>query len=114
MGTAGCASPARWRCAAARAHTHDVALCDVDGDGRLDALATNAADGDVSVLRGNGFGRFAPLPASAVKMGRHPYDAVLAHDVDGDGRVDLLAPDLLSGVVAISRQDAARQGRLKA
>jgi len=38
-------------------HTHDVALGDVNGDGKLDILTTNEDDGAVSVLLGDGTGQ---------------------------------------------------------
>lgn len=77
-----------------RPHTHDVALADVDGDGHLDLATTNANDGTVSLLRGDGAASFAPFPDSPVKTERHPYDSIVLADFDGDGRPDLLVPNM--------------------
>src|SRR4051812_38100178 len=46
--------------AGTRPHTHDLVAGDVNGDGRLDAVTVNADDNNVSVLLGDGTGRFAP------------------------------------------------------
>ncbi|MEZ5966519.1 MAG: VCBS repeat-containing protein [Planctomycetota bacterium] len=89
-----------------RPHTHAIELADVDGDGKLDVLATNANDGDLSILVGNGFGRFTPFRGSPVPIGRHPYDAVLARDLNGDGRLDLVVPDIRGSTVCVQLQSA--------
>jgi hypothetical protein len=86
-----------------RPHTHEVALADVDGDGRIDLLATNANAGTVAVLLGDGKGGFAA--ARQVPAGRHPYDAIAAADLTGDGRVDLVVPDLKGNAIAVLAGD---------
>lgn len=62
---------------------HVLAVLDVDGDGHLDLL------GDTMVAYGNGdgtFGRVAELPALAAG-----YLQTYAVDIDGDGKVDIVA-----------------------
>ena len=39
----------------------DIALLDVNGDGLLDVVTSNASSNDVSVLRGDGTGHFGAL-----------------------------------------------------
>jgi hypothetical protein len=82
-------------------HTHDVLLADVDADGHLDLLATNADHGDVSVLRGDGHGRFGP--PTSVPAGEHPYTGLSLADLDGDRRPDVVAPDMHGNAVAVAK-----------
>ncbi len=72
-----------------------VAVADVDADGKLDLLVTEACNnnnscstGIVSVLLGNGDGTFKP----AVQYDSAGQDsfAIVAGDVNGDGKLDLL------------------------
>ncbi|MFN8587313.1 MAG: VCBS repeat-containing protein [Candidatus Eisenbacteria bacterium] len=60
-------------------------MADLDGDGRLDALA--AGGGTACVLRGTGDGRFTALAPFALDASVR----VRLADVDGDGLLDLLA-----------------------
>jgi peroxiredoxin len=82
-----------------RAHTHAITTGDVNGDGNLDILTTNANDNSVSVLLGDGKGGFAPSGASPIKAGRHPYDAIILSDVNNDGKVDIVTPNLIGNAV---------------
>jgi hypothetical protein len=103
-----------------------VVLEDLDGDGSLDIalaqnfyhpqLETGAVDGGIGlVLRGDGAGGFAPLPATASGI-VVPQDArsLVRVDVDSDG-----APDLVFGVnggdpqVFLSRRGGGARVRLE-
>lgn len=84
-----------------RSHTHDIAVADVNGDGNLDVMTTNANDNTVSVLLGDGRGGFAQAAGSPVRAGRHPYDVVTFHDVNGDGKLDLITPNLQGNAVTV-------------
>jgi FG-GAP-like repeat len=77
-----------------RSHTHDIATADVNGDGSLDVLTTNANDNTVSLLMGDGRGGFNLSPASPISAGRHPYDVVALADFNTDGRLDLVTPNI--------------------
>lgn len=95
-----------------RPHTHDISTGDVNGDGKIDVLTTNANDNNVSVLLGDGKGGFSHAEGSPVAAGRHPYDVVLLHDMDLDGKVDLITPNLRGNAVMVMRGDGA--GRFSA
>lgn len=81
-------------------HNHGLVLADVDGDHRLDIVTSNANDASVSVLRGDGRGRFAPHPGSPFRVGRSPYPPALG-DLNGDGRLDLVTPDVQGGTLTV-------------
>jgi hypothetical protein len=84
--------------------TDSVALADVNGDGKLDLIATNqCADpsclsGSVSVLLGNGDGTFQPEVSYG--SGGLAATSVAVADVNGDGKPDLLVANLCSGIGA--------------
>ena len=82
-------------------HTHSVVLADVDGDDHLDVLTTNADHDDVSVLLGDGRGRFRPAPGSPFAAGRHPYEGMVVCDVDGDRDLDIVVPNLHGAAVSV-------------
>ncbi len=88
-----------------RPHTHDITTADVNGDGNLDALTTNANDNSISILLGDGTGRFSPAEGSPVRAGRHPYDVVSINDVNADGKMDLITPNIHANGVTVMLGD---------
>jgi hypothetical protein len=72
---------------AAGAGPYSVATADVNGDGKADVVVTNEYDGNVSVLLGNGNGRFAA--AQNFAAGSYPSSVAIS-DVNGDGKPDLI------------------------
>lgn len=67
-----------------------VAIADMNRDGKGDLLLTDTTKGAISVVLGNGDGTFrTPLSVAA---GRTPQ-AVASADLNGDGNPDLLAAD---------------------
>jgi hypothetical protein len=82
-------------------HTHDVALGDVNGDGKLDILTTNEDDGAVSVLIGDGTGQFAAAKGSPFDAGQHPYEGLSLGDVNGDGKPDVVVPNIQGKAVSV-------------
>ena len=84
-----------------RSHTHDIAVADVNGDGNSDAMTTNANDNTISVLLGDGKGGFTQAAGSPVRAGRHPYDVVTFNDMNGDGKLDLITPNLQGNAVTV-------------
>jgi hypothetical protein len=88
-----------------RPHTHEVVLGDVNLDGILDLLTTNVNDNTVSVLLGDGSGRFAPAPGSPVQVGRGPYDTLVLRDLNGDGKPDFATPNIGGNKVDVLHGD---------
>jgi hypothetical protein len=82
-------------------HTHEVTIADVNKDGKNDLFATNATDGTISVLIGDGKGGFTPAAGSPFQVARHPYDALAVRDMNGDGHVDVVVPDLAANAVRV-------------
>jgi len=87
-----------------KAHNHGLAVAEVNGDGRLDITVGHQETGSIAVLLGDGSGRFTPGPGSPIRLGRGFYPHALA-DVDGDGRLDLVAPDILGSAIVVALGD---------
>ncbi len=96
----------------------DVAVADVDGDGRADVLtlaqlATSMQhrEGRLSVYRQQADGSFAA--ADSYVVGSYPWRFAIA-DVDGDGAPDVVVADVDDEAVSWLRQDTASPGRFLA
>lgn len=85
--------------ASVRPHTHAVAISDVNGDGRSDLIATAANAGAIAVMLGDGKGGFAHATGSPMRVGRHPYDSISIGDLNGDGKPDIVTPDMHGNAV---------------
>jgi hypothetical protein len=66
----------------------EIAVADLNDDGRLDVVVTNSGDGTLTILLGTGDERLLGSPLS-IPAGQQPSD-VNALDVDQDGDVDLV------------------------
>ncbi len=65
----------------------DLAIADLNGDGRLDLAVASSGSDSISVLLGNGDGTFAPRNDSAV--GDTPVAVEIGH-IDSDSQLDLV------------------------
>src|SRR5689334_15209410 len=85
---------------------YNLALCDVDGDGRTDIVVSNQFDSTLSVYRNIsvpgtlGAGSFA-APV-VLRVGDRPV-GIAAGDLDGDGRPDLAVTNYNSSSVSVLR-----------
>jgi uncharacterized delta-60 repeat protein len=81
---------------AAASQPTNVALCDINGDGKLDLLVANELSDNVGMLLGSGDGTFQPQQTLA--SGPRPF-AISAADLNGDGRPDVIATNHLSATL---------------
>jgi hypothetical protein len=95
--------------AAERPHNHGLVAGDVDQDGDADLVAADQTAESAAVLLSDGSGRLVLAPGSPIALGGQPYPPALG-DVDGDGRVDLVAPLIDSRAIAVLLNDGG--GRL--
>jgi hypothetical protein len=77
-----------------------IAVADFNGDGNLDIALANRSSNDISVLLGKGNGTFATQVKYAAGTGGPDPVSIVAADVNGDGKPDLIVAD--SGTNKIS------------
>lgn len=65
-----------------------VVTGDLNGDGKLDLVVANHADGTLTILLGNGNGTFTPAAASPITVGSGPQ-SIAVGDFNMDGNLDL-------------------------
>ncbi len=85
----------------------NIAISDLNNDGRLDLVVANSHSNDVSVLLHDATSPDSFLPAVNYACGKYP-DFVAIGDLNGDGRPDIAVS--ISGGVGILFQDPANPG----
>ena len=81
-------------------HPHAVELTDLDGDGRLDLLVDDRRGEAILLLSGRGDGTFDPEPVR-IDVGGDPYRGMALADLDGDGRTDLITPNVAEVAIVL-------------
>lgn len=85
-------------------HNHGLALGDLNGDGKTDITLGHQDRGAIAVLLADGAGGFRPAARSPVKLGRGFYPHTLG-DLNGDGKLDIVIPDILGSSLVIATGD---------
>jgi hypothetical protein len=85
-------------------HPHTIGACDVDGDSFLDLVIDSWGENRFTLLRGDGKGSFA-APGTTIEAGRKPYRNLKLADLNGDGRCDIVAPNMVERGVTILAGD---------
>lgn len=76
-----------------------VAVVDVNGDGKLDAITADNAGSSASVLLGNGNGTFQP--AVAYRNSSYQLLGLAVGDVNGDGKPDIITANYGNSTVGV-------------
>ena len=83
-----------------RPHPHTIDACDLNGDGFLDLVIDSWGENRLTLLAGDGKGGFA-LPGVPIEAGRKPYRNLRIADLDGDGKPDIVVPNMAERGVTI-------------
>ena len=89
---------------AAGAGPIDLALADIDGDGRCDIVVANSVDNSISVLRNAGTGSGISAGSFATKVDFatdiQPH-SIAVSDFNGDGKPDLAVTNVISSTISL-------------
>jgi hypothetical protein len=83
-----------------------LATAELTGDAILDLVVVNSTAGSLSVLRGDGAGRFTAAAGSPITVGSLPTSVAIA-DLDRNGRLDLAVANRGSGTLSVLLGDGS-------
>lgn len=79
---------------------HQVLVNDMNGDGKADLITVNQASNNVTILLGDGTGKFARATHSPYPVGNGPLGAAIG-DLDGAGLLDIAVCNFASDDVTV-------------
>jgi uncharacterized protein (DUF2141 family) len=79
---------------------YNIAVADVNGDGKLDLLTANYSSNTAGVLLGTGTGTFGTVTTYSTGDNSYPSNIAVA-DVNGDGKPDLLTANFNTNEVGV-------------
>jgi hypothetical protein len=85
---------------AVRPHPHGIATGDFDGDGFADLVTDSWGDDRLEIVFNDGKGNFR-TPGKYIPVGKHPYQRIRVADLNGDGKADIVSPNLDGNDVTI-------------
>lgn len=95
---------------AAGSSTQDVVLADLDGDGKIDVVASNAGSNTVSVFRnvssGGSIGAGTLSARIDFATGSQPHGVAVA-DIDGDGKPEIITADRGGNSISVLRNTSS-------
>ncbi|HSY16849.1 MAG TPA: immunoglobulin domain-containing protein, partial [Candidatus Acidoferrales bacterium] len=86
-------------------------IADLDGDGKPDVIVADVYNNSISIFRNistNGTltaGSFAPRVDLAATLGTYSPDVIAVADVDGDGKLDIIATEFGDNLVSVFRNN---------
>ena len=89
------------------ANPYDVAIADLDGDGKPDIATANYNDNSVSVLRNTSMSGSVAFAAKVdFGTGSHPHNVAIG-DLDGNGKLDLAVANYGSNTISLLRNTSS-------